>query len=281
MGVDGWRYYNHAMIPTTAPHEKPNLTPVKNGEVWKAHGKSLPLLIRWTTEYDCGYETEWWYCIKDTPFDINNLKSKRRYEINKGKKFFFVKVIEPNLFKDEIYEVAVKAFSVYPDEYRPDLKKEEFVNVVSLNWGKYITFGAFSLENKLEGYACLEKNVKCYDFKILKSNPEKEKHGINAVIINEILSYLENEITNGAYICDGARSIMHKTMFQDYLEKYFGFRKAYCRLNIEYRLSVKCVIKLLYPMQGLLLKFDNWKIIHKINSLLYMEKLRRTFEKKK
>lgn len=29
-----WTYYNHAMIPTTMPHEEPDLTPLQTGELW-------------------------------------------------------------------------------------------------------------------------------------------------------------------------------------------------------------------------------------------------------
>ena len=58
MQIDGWKYYNHAAIPTTAPHEPVNMEPIKYGEIWKIKGA---LLARWTSDWDCGYETEWWY----------------------------------------------------------------------------------------------------------------------------------------------------------------------------------------------------------------------------
>lgn len=35
---EGWKYYNHAVIPTTASHEVPDLTPIRNGEIWKMGG---------------------------------------------------------------------------------------------------------------------------------------------------------------------------------------------------------------------------------------------------
>lgn len=71
-----------------APHEKVNLKPIGDGSIWKLQEKVL--LARWTSEFDCSYETNWWYIIKDTPFDIANMKAKRRYEINKGLKNFDV-----------------------------------------------------------------------------------------------------------------------------------------------------------------------------------------------
>ena len=30
--IPGWKYYNHAAIPSTAPHEKINEEPIKNGD---------------------------------------------------------------------------------------------------------------------------------------------------------------------------------------------------------------------------------------------------------
>ena len=33
-----WKYYNHAVIPTTEPHEIPDMTPLTNGTIWKIGG---------------------------------------------------------------------------------------------------------------------------------------------------------------------------------------------------------------------------------------------------
>ena len=95
------------------------MTPITDGTIWKiGGGGGTPLLARWTTEFDCGYETNWWYCIKDTPFDIGSLPSKKRYEINKGKKNFEVRLIAPTEYKDELYDVTVDAYSAWDEKYR-------------------------------------------------------------------------------------------------------------------------------------------------------------------
>lgn len=86
-----WFYYNHALLPTTAPHEKVDEEVIKQGKLWKKKWGGIPLLIRWTTDFDCPQKTEWWYCIKDSIFDISLLKSNERYKINKGKKNFNIK----------------------------------------------------------------------------------------------------------------------------------------------------------------------------------------------
>jgi hypothetical protein len=75
MQIDGWKFYNHAAIPTTAPHEIPDLKPIESGLVWSNMG-GTPLLARWSSDWDCGYETQFWYVIKDEPFNITALKSK-------------------------------------------------------------------------------------------------------------------------------------------------------------------------------------------------------------
>ena len=38
MQIDKWTYYNHAVIPKTAPHEKPDMRPIENGDIWKIGG---------------------------------------------------------------------------------------------------------------------------------------------------------------------------------------------------------------------------------------------------
>ncbi len=30
-----WEYYNHALVPTTAPHVEPDISWIRNKKVWK------------------------------------------------------------------------------------------------------------------------------------------------------------------------------------------------------------------------------------------------------
>lgn len=273
MKIDGWNYYNHAALPTCMPHEKVNLTPIKSGEIWKLQGK--PLLARWTSDFDCGKETNWWYVIKDKPFDISQVKAKRRYEINKGNKNFDVRLICPQEYKEEIYKIHVEAFSVYPIKYRPFVNKENLFRDIDSWSGVFLAYGAFDLtsgDNTLCGYSLLKiKSDKCISFSVQKTIPKFEKQGVNSALVYKILQDQGEFLKNGGYIFDGERNINHETKFQDYLEKYFLFRKAFCNLHRVYKPKVAFVIKLLYPFRKLLIKFDNFKTLHKINALLKME----------
>jgi hypothetical protein len=106
-------------------------TPVTNGDIWKEAEK--PLLARWTSDYDCGYETNWWYVIKDTVFDMSSLKAKRRYEINKGIKNFDVKVISPAEHVNKLCEITKKAYEAWPKKYRPDSSDDKIVAMIGNN----------------------------------------------------------------------------------------------------------------------------------------------------
>lgn len=230
MRISGWRYYNHAAIPTTAPHEKVDVHPLSDKTIWKMDGN--PYFARWTTDFDCGYETEWWYCIKDTPFDISKLNSKKRYEINKGKKYFDVRAIDPVEHVEDIIMIQQLAWANYPVAYRPELNPESLrKNIVK--YRNYRVFGAFSVEsNYLSGYALITEYEDWANFATLKVIPECERLAINAAMVAAICEYYNDRLENGFYISDGERNIVHITAFLDYLAKYFEFRKAYCKLNL-------------------------------------------------
>ena len=234
--ISDWLYYNHAVIPATPPHETPNLLPIKNGSIWKINGKH-PFMARYTTDWDCGYDTGWWYVIKDSPFDISLLKTKRRYEITKAMRFFEVKEIEPLEYVEDLCNVQELAYSAYPPKNRPRFDKEILLKrifarskQVVANKGKL--FGAFEKEsNKLVGFAFVDIHTSWINFAAQKTCPEFERKGLNAALVYGVLNSFGNKITKNFYISDGVRSTVHETHFQDYLEKYFGFRKCYCKLE--------------------------------------------------
>jgi len=269
--IDGWRYYNHAAVPVSGPHEHVDLLPVEDGSIWKIDGS--PVLARWITDWDCASETNWWYVIKDTPFKLSALKSKRRYEINKGNKNYTIRRIDSKNYANELLCVTLKAYEGWPKKYRPVINKDKFIESVN-NWDNRFVYGAFFNEDdSLCGYGVIADEGTWLSFRILRTIPEHECNAINAALIYGILTDLEQSISQGKFICDGARSINHETSFQDYLEKYFDFRKAYCKLNIKYKRPFSYVVRILYPFRKIIKHFDNIGIIHRINGVLEMERV--------
>ena len=282
MNLFDWKYYNHAAVPTTAPHEVPDLTPIKDGSIWKIGGKR-PLFARYTTNWDCGYDTGWWYIIKDTPFDISALKTKRRYEITKAMRFFEVKeIINLNEYAEALINVQKQAFSAYPLKYRPKFDKDAFINALR-NWQDKINEGAIKIyaafykdTSELAGYSYIVTQKTYLHFAVQKTNPDFEKYNVNAALVNGVLDAFKGVLSKDYYICDGSRSIYHETHFQDYLEKYFGFRKAYCKLNLAFPPLYKIMVDSLYPFRCFVhVLGGRIGLFHQISAILKMEEIAR------
>lgn len=270
-----WKYYNQGMLPTTAPHEVPDLTPIKDGSIWRPESGGTPLLVRWTTEYDCGYETEWWYCIKDTPFDIQKLNSKKRYNINKAKKKFVAREINPLEFVEDIVRVQTAAWAIYPESYRPKLDPDTARKNVEQWREQYRCFAAFNLEDeKLTGYALMKEYDTWVDFTVLKADPEYERLGVNVALVAKLCEFYSDRIKNeGYYISEGERNIIHETAFQDFLAEKYDFRRAYCKLNVVYRKPIGLAVKFLYPFRSIISKMKKYSLMKKIDAILLMESI--------
>lgn len=278
MKIEGWNYYKHAMVSACPPHEKTDTTAIENGRIWKSAGS--PLFARWVSDFDCNEQTNWWYVIKDDEYDIQSLKAKRRYEITKARKNFKVEIIRPDEYCEEMFEVQTAAYSAYPEKYRPTTNYDAFKKDME-KWDGII-FAAFSTISESDekrlmcGYAYVRPEERRLNFIFQQTRPDYEKYGVNAALVDAILLYFNDEIKDGKkYISDGQRSVNHETAFQDYLEKYFGFRKAYCRLNIVYRPSIKWLIPILFSTRKLLKRFDGIGVVHMINGVMKMEEIRR------
>ena len=266
---EGWKYYNHAIIPTIAPHEIVDESQIRHPQFWK-NWEGVPLFARWTSNLDCGYKTNWWYVIKDEPFDIEAIPSRKRYKINKGKKYFDVKLVDINTYADKIANVVIEVCSTYPEAYRPILNEERIIRgLKNSNW---VIFAAFERSSDtLCGFVAIEEHDGYYNLIQQKAIQKYEKYQINASMVYYVLQFYSEQLKMGSYIIDGERNLLHKTSFQDYLEDYFGFRKAYCSLNIKYRGLVKMVVKVLFPFRRLFAK--EGRLSGKIFSVLSMEEI--------
>lgn len=273
MIIEGWKYYNHAAVPTSAPHETVNLSVLQSGKIWSIEGKR-PLLVRWISDFDCGHETEWWYVIKDDCTTLEQCKKKVRKNIRKANKKFDIKVIDPNNYEEDIKRVYHTAVANYekPDVplYLKEVKKEE-----NEEW-----IGAFDREsNLLIGYKIGRLHKDNVEMITSKVDPAFRSYSPQlAMNFYQIERYINSGLYK--YMTNGARTILHQTGYNDYLESNLGFRKAYCRLNIVYRPQMKVIVTVLLPFRKVLKKLDSLSIIRKINGILEMELINRSFNKK-
>ena len=199
-----WKYYQNSIIPSTPPHDAPYLSKEGKKELFKKYKKAL--FIRWYSHFDCKEKTEWWYVIKDTSYDIQNLKAKRRYEITKARKFFEVKKISALEYKEALSYVNMEASKGYKKRDRNNITHEQIIKTFE-NWDKssHLTiFAAFFKEtSELCGYALIAKQGHAIHLSLLKTIPEFEKYSLNAALVDNILLEYDDLIKNGHYISDG------------------------------------------------------------------------------
>lgn len=263
--IKEWQYYNHAMIPSTAPHEMPDLSPLISGEIWKVN---KPLLVRWTSNWDCGYDTGWWYVIREGPFELSELSASSRRNINKSLRNCRVERIDPALYIDDLWRVFKEAIVRY-EKYEQPYDKEGFSRQC-INSGCDYWAGYDKETGKMIGYAVFYEYNDWVGFREAKYSAQYLKlrvsDAINAVALEYYLNKLEKR-----YVSDGERSILHKTNVQSYLIEHFAYRRAYCKLHIRYRKGLGVLIKMLYPFRKALRSMDEFQGVHKLNALLMME----------
>ncbi len=240
------------------------------------------LLIRYTSDFDKYDESQWYYCIKDDAYSFETLKSKRKNVIRKALNNFDVLYVNPAEHVEEMQEIINDANKGYQyqiafQEY--DVVKNKCKALSSRPETKIL--GAFSKENgAMVGYLWIDFRGKCISMVEQHCIRAYEKKECNAALVNKLCEIFNSEYLEcGYYICDGEKNILHETNFQQYLAKYFGFRKAYCRLNVVYRMPVNLGIKILYPLwKGLKLgevKSQN-RLVNSFNAIMQTEQIVRT-----
>ena len=274
--MESWKYYNHALIPTTDPYKDADVKAFLNCDFWRKNKKAL--FARWTSDFDCGYETDWWYLIKDKAFDVNESNAKRRYEITKGLKKNDVRRISFDEYAEQIHEVLEKAVTRYAGVGSTSVTADDIR--AQQNDGCRECYAAFIKDtDDMIGYATIIKHGEWIDLAELKLDPEYMRLNAAAAIVYTLLS----EYVPGKDIrfwCDGERCIRHKTNFQEYLMKYFGFRRAYCMLNLYYRPSVRIAVTALFPLRNIIGKLSKNSMCNNIYSILFMEEIVRKQRKR-
>lgn len=275
--VDGWYYYNHAILPDVFPSGHVDTSILNNKSIWKKERwGGRPILARWTSDFDCSEETDFWYTICDQQFDMDSLKAKRRNVIRNGLKYFDVKTVNPCEHASELYDVYRSAVESYGNVPQSFSVFHRSLQSAKDNEKWYVA--EYKVTGRIEAYAITYFYPDYVSLSVLKANPDYERFQSNAALVHAIVTDCNDIIAAGGYINDGARNVLHRTSFQDYLEKYFGFRKAYCRLHVKYNPRFCWIVKLAYPMRKIFSKLDSIKIFHMLNGVLLMEEIVRKCE---
>jgi hypothetical protein len=272
--MKNWKFYNHAAIPTTQPHEDVDMAPLKDGTIWKMPGK--PILARWTSDFDCGYETNWWYVIKDAPIVPEELSSHSRKHIRQGLRKCNIKKISSCSYAEELYECSHAAFTKYENATN-ECSKGQFIKNCQNNT-EFVYWAGFQKESgKLIGYLVVRENKNTAEILTAKFNTDYLNTHISDALYFTVINYCILD-KGMKYVSSGQRNINHVTYTQEYKEQTLGYRRAYCKLNIKYRLPVRIVVNVLYPFRIQLKKLDHIGIVHQLLAVMKMEEIVRDYK---
>jgi len=264
-----WYSYHGALLPRTAPHQEVFLTKSESRKLLK---KSGTYFLRYTDEWDRG-SGEFWYVIKDEKEGLDSYKSKIRNQIKRGLKNCIVEKVDKTIIANNGYDVYIEAFKNYSTFIIP-ISKENFKKSILSSSDDF--WAVYDKNRRLIAYAnnFIENNM-CH-YNSMKFHPESLNLYPSYALIYTMNEYYLNH-KKYRYVSDGARSISHETNIQNFLIKKFNFRKAYCRLNIDYRLDVKILTSIFFPFRQFI-RHLNVAQLKRIDVLLHQEEIRRSYE---
>lgn len=208
--------------------------------------------------------------VKSGESAIESYHTKTRNMVRRALKSYDYRRAGGNEIKNngyEVYKTATSSYKVksYVRNY------EEFVSMIdeAENENKMEFWAGYSRETGEMACFSMNKIHQDYcDYSTIKINP---KYLGNTYPMYGLM-YTMNKVYLGVrdfkYVDDGARSITEHSNIQPFLIEKFGFRKAYCHMQIEYVWWLKIAVVVLYPFR---------KIIpsRKVKSVLYQEEMAR------
>lgn len=274
-----WTKYQGALLWSGLPHE-PAPSDVSAREALAAEGG---MFARWTSDFDCGHVTEWWYCICDTFTPIERLTAKQRYRVKKGLKLCEIVPArtDERTNPHAIYELVKASFEDYPVAYRPNLQEEAFLQHLQqlMNNADIDIWLVYTRDNQLVGYCQCTKAKDIVWLTQVKVPTAYLGLEVNAALVYVLCSYYLQE-NQYKYICDGERNIKHVTSYQNFLVRVLNFRYAYCTLNITYRHWMKIIVNVLFPFRNIIGALGKRQpMLYNIYCVLLQEQIRRTFER--
>jgi hypothetical protein len=227
--IDGvpWQLHQRVLMPLSMPHIPLEVDRAQLRGVMSEH---RALLACWTTEWDRSDVSEWWWIACDqVDYDFEKLPSSDgRHSIRKGLRECRVRRVELGEFSVSAYPIYRMALEGYGQE--PPSHELFIRNVRHLAeypgtefWGAFVgeEMAAFTICQVCDGAVNLTAG---------KSDPRLHKHKPNAALFYELTRhYLGAGLK---YVTNGSRTLVHPTTINDFLEK-LGFRKVYCRVDVE------------------------------------------------
>lgn len=266
-----WIKYQGTLIPFEAPNTDIQISKHEAKELNKKHSIYF---TRWTSNWDCKEETDFWYVIKDKKEDLADYKSKVRNQIKKALSHCEVEKVDKEFIANNCYNVYLSAFDSYAALTKPmsendfisDIKNDtevgiEYWVVLHKETKQVIAYAKNRIQNNMVNYA------------VMKFEPKSMREYYSSYALIHIMNtyYLEKY----DFVSDGARSVSHDSNIQDFLIQKFQFRKAYCKLHVVFSAKLSFILFFIYPFRKILYKMNKPSAIKKINVLLKHKEISR------
>lgn len=277
-----WIKYNGAILYDGPAHTNDEITQEDAKIALTAQGGYF---ARYTSNFDTPQKTEWWWCIRDSPIDISQLKVNKRRDIKLCLRKCSIKKlqnVEIPIYAQSIAALSVEVFLTYPPAYRPSISLNDLTKLI-LSEERDIWIAIEDATGQLTGVAICRHIEDTVDLSVLRVPAKYNRMCVSAGLVYEICHYYLNE-HNYKYISDGQRNIRHKTNFQDFLISTLGFRRAYCKLNIEYSMLSSIIVNLLFIIKCFIKAsvvqkiLQNSHVYYNLCCVLEQEQIRRSFK---
>ncbi len=231
-----WHLYGRLLMPLCMPHIP---LEVNREEIRAAVSQNHALLACWTTDWDVYDKSEWWWVVCDQrDYQVDTIRSSRgRALIRKGLRECTVRRIEVGEFARPAYPIhqaALRSYGMAPPTFARFVDQMEALAEYSGTdfWGAFRgdVLTAFAIYQRIDGAA---SGI------IAKSNPEFHKYQPNAAMF---YTACQHYMAQGLrYVTGGERTLVHPSAIQEFSEK-LGWRKVFCRVNVELSPMAKLVV---------------------------------------
>ena len=252
-----FKLYSGMVVPFGPVRTDYSLSPRDAAYALRSLGGTV---LRTTTGFRAAGVADDWYaviCRRFTPID-GIASSNTRSKVRRALRNCEVRRISCAELAERGYEVYRRAFDRYRGADSP-VPESVFAGHVLAGEGfdDVIEHWAVICEGELAGYSTtyVFGDTEA-SYSALKFHPDYLRRYSSYALFHAMN---EDYLGEGrvAYVNDGFRSVLHDTDLQDFLERTFGFEKAYVGVDAHYRRPYGAVVRATFPFRNVLGRIDN------------------------
>ena len=246
---NNWIYSKMGLISNEDPSRTIVVSRQEIKELFRQYPKAL--YVRWVSDFDNnGEEGEYYYVLRDKPYDLAELPSKTRNQIRKFLKNCDAKQVSGvDIVNGGGYGVYTQEISRY--EQRGLQSAHVLTEAEFSNWMLNETQDLWAVfyEGVIIAFAICRPVGQCVNLVTWKADYAHYKllYPIYGLLYKMINGYLLSG--QFKYVFDGGRSMTEHSNVQDFLLTKMGFRKANTRLRTYFRWWLRPALFLLSPFE--------------------------------